>query len=477
MANNKLSLIADLKNSFAPWRIKVRVFKFWEGIDPKTGGPSGLDYIFMDEQGSRIHGKVLKFNRERFVHKLEEGKIYILSKISVCHAEQMYRPTRREYMVFLNASTVVQEINEINGFPKYSFDFVKLNTLAEHKDNVFLNDIIGIFLDSSDVKIVKDNKIIREIFIQDDTTANVRVVLWGDLANNFVKPTNLSDKPIFILSSTSADFYRVTQRYSVSSRESSNYYFDLDIPEVRFLKNSQIEVGESSGGIDWTTNNRKTITAMLDDYKPNSPEVFYTCTARYSNFEGKYTYPACAKCTRKVVRTGGTLKCPRCTTPQSITQAIVSKISIHDISGTCIVSLFGNKAAEMLSIDLEELLEYEQLGVNLGDIFEQARGTDYIFEVKMSTYQDNMSLAINRTKVIHSIPDDDGPLDNEANNDDPPSFGMVSIKQEKDDDELQSNPQAYDDDDGNKHKVIHDIQDDDENKTDIAPSFRMVTIK
>ncbi|PIA32956.1 hypothetical protein AQUCO_04300131v1 [Aquilegia coerulea] len=136
----------------------------------------------------------------------------------------------------------------------------------------------------------------------------------------------------------------------------------------------------------------------------------------------------------------------------------------------------------MLSIDLEELLEYEQLGVNLGDIFEQARGTDYIFEVKMSTYQDNMSLAINRTKVIHSIPDDDGPLDNEANNDDPPSFGMVSIKQEKDDDELQSNPQAYNDDDGNKHKVvtktvIHDIQDDDENKTDIALSFRMVTIK
>ncbi|KAF5195886.1 hypothetical protein FRX31_014527, partial [Thalictrum thalictroides] len=272
MANKKITLIADLKNKFASWSIKVRVFKSWEGIDPKTGGPSGLDYIFVDEQSSRIHGKVLQSKRDRFEGKLEEGKIYILSKISVFQAEHNYRPTRREFMVFLNASTTVHELNEIDGFPKFSFDFIKLNTLAERKENVYLNDIIGIYIDSSELKTVKDNKIIREVWVQDETATNVRVVLWGDLANNFVKPTNISQKPIFILSSTTVDFYRVTQKYSVHSRESSNYYFDLDIPEALFLKSSHFEVGESSEVNDWTSNNRRTIAEMLDEYKPHSIE-------------------------------------------------------------------------------------------------------------------------------------------------------------------------------------------------------------
>ncbi|KAF5186532.1 hypothetical protein FRX31_023881 [Thalictrum thalictroides] len=124
----------------------------------------------------------------------------------------------------------------------------------------------------------------------------------------------------------------LTQKYSVNSRDSSSYYFDLDIPEVQFLKTSHFEVGESSASNNWTTNNTKSIADM----------VFYTCVANYSNFEGKYTYPSCAKCNRRALRNSGNLKCPKCTTPQGITQAIITRISIHDQSGTCVVSLFGN---------------------------------------------------------------------------------------------------------------------------------------
>ncbi|KAF5179337.1 hypothetical protein FRX31_031076 [Thalictrum thalictroides] len=156
-------------------------------------------------QGSRIHGKVLKFNRARFIDKLEEGNIYILSKVSVYTAEQHYRPTRREYMVFLNNSTIVQRVDEIDGFPKFSFDFIKLDTLAERRDNVFLNDIVGVYIDSSEVTKIKDGKRLREIWIRDETANSVRVVLWGDLADKFVKPTNVVEKPIFVLSSASVD--------------------------------------------------------------------------------------------------------------------------------------------------------------------------------------------------------------------------------------------------------------------------------
>ncbi|KAF5188648.1 hypothetical protein FRX31_021765, partial [Thalictrum thalictroides] len=87
MATKKLSLISDLKNTYAQWTIKVRVLKFWEGLDTKksitsglvTSG-SGLDYILVDQKGNCIHAKVLKSSKESFKDKLEEQKTYIISK-------------------------------------------------------------------------------------------------------------------------------------------------------------------------------------------------------------------------------------------------------------------------------------------------------------------------------------------------------------------------------------------------------------
>ncbi|KAF5184045.1 hypothetical protein FRX31_026365 [Thalictrum thalictroides] len=99
--------------------------------------------------------------------------------------------------------------------------------------SIIPTDVVGVYIDSSDVTKIKDGKRLREIWIRDETANSVRVVLWGDLADKFVKPTNVVEKPIFVLSSTSVDYYKVTQKYSVNSRDSSSYYFDLDIPEEK----------------------------------------------------------------------------------------------------------------------------------------------------------------------------------------------------------------------------------------------------
>ncbi|KAF5184735.1 hypothetical protein FRX31_025678, partial [Thalictrum thalictroides] len=146
MATKKLSLISNLKNTYAQWTIKVRVLKFWEGLDTKksitsglvTSG-SGLDYILVDQKGNCIHAKVLKSSKESFKDKLEEQKTYIISKMSVYRPELGYRPTKHEFMVFFNANTNVQEVDEMATMPKFSFDFIKLNTLADQKDNIYLN--------------------------------------------------------------------------------------------------------------------------------------------------------------------------------------------------------------------------------------------------------------------------------------------------------------------------------------------------
>ncbi|KAF5176298.1 hypothetical protein FRX31_034115 [Thalictrum thalictroides] len=252
-------------------------------------------------------------------------------------------------MAVLNANTVVQEVTELPDFPRYSFDFIKLNTLAQHNNNDFLNDVIGIFVGCSEVQTVRNNKIIREIWLQDETDTNVRVVLWGDMANSFAKPTDLSDKPIFVLSSTSIDFYTGTNKYTVNSRPSSNYYFDLDIPEARFLKNR-----------------------------------------------------------------------------------IVIRLSIQDSIGSCIVSLFGNLAVEMLDKQLQEILELEQIGVRIDDLFDEAKMKEFIFQIKMTTYQDKLSLSMTKLQVVQDILEANGGSDMMENNTKSPKIlELVTVKQEK----------------------------------------------
>ncbi|KAF5206654.1 hypothetical protein FRX31_003759, partial [Thalictrum thalictroides] len=111
---------------------------------------------------------------------------------------------------------------------------------------------------------------------------------------------------------------------------------------------------------------------------------------------------------------------------------IVTRISIQDISGSCIVTIFGNKVAEMLDKKLEEIQEFEEMGLNLGELFEETKAKEFIFEIKMTTYRDDMSLTITKSKVVHVIPD----FDDSENGDDitnvPQGFDLVEIKQEKD---------------------------------------------
>ncbi|KAF5176334.1 hypothetical protein FRX31_034079 [Thalictrum thalictroides] len=58
-----------------------------------------------------------------------------------------------------------------------------------------------------------------------------------------------------------------------------------------------------------------------------------------------------------------------------------------------------------------------------------------------------MSLSITRSKLIHTIPDDDDFLNGEDGTDITPSFEMVAVKKEKDDIEIPPDPQVVDDED------------------------------
>ncbi|KAF5181260.1 hypothetical protein FRX31_029153 [Thalictrum thalictroides] len=190
------------------------------------------------------------------------------SKFSIFTVKLDHRPTRHGFWILLNSDTKIQEVDEIHDFPTMKpFSFIKLNTLQEHQSNTFLNDVVGLYRNSTQLKEVKGGKVNRDIWIQDET-AIVKVTLWGEMAKNFIAPTNLSNKPVFVVSSTVVNYFDQTKEYSINAKPLSNYYFDLDIPEVEFLKNSEIDMNKEFN--DWTTKNRKTISEIIESYNANS---------------------------------------------------------------------------------------------------------------------------------------------------------------------------------------------------------------
>ncbi|PIA60706.1 hypothetical protein AQUCO_00300310v1 [Aquilegia coerulea] len=81
----------------------------------------------------------------------------------------------------------------------------------------------------------------------------------------------------------------------------------------------------------------------------------------------------------------------------------------------------------MIQRDLQEILELEQIGVQLDDLFDEPKMKEFILQIKMSTYQQKMSLSITKLQVLQ---------DNENTIEVPEIYKMVKVKQEKNDDDL-----------------------------------------
>ncbi|PIA29248.1 hypothetical protein AQUCO_06100038v1 [Aquilegia coerulea] len=125
---------------------------------------------------------------------------------------------------------------------------------------------------------------------------------------------------------------------------------------------------------------------------------------------------------------------------------IVFRLAIQDNNDSCVVSLFGNLAAEMIQRDLQEILELEQIGVQLDDLFDEPKMKEFILQIKMSTYQEKMSLSITKLQVLQDnkntieVPEIykmESESDNNENTIEVPEiYKMVKVKQEKNDNDL-----------------------------------------
>uniref|UniRef100_M8B8U6 Replication protein A 70 kDa DNA-binding subunit B/D first OB fold domain-containing protein n=1 Tax=Aegilops tauschii TaxID=37682 RepID=M8B8U6_AEGTA len=176
MAHDMLHEISNQKDS---WKVKVRIIRLWDAINLSNNELISLDMIILDEEGTMIHGKVMKHMVNKFRPLIQEGLVYMIANFKVMCAMN-FRPVESEKFLNFLHTTKIQEIKGIS---------------------------LGIY---------RDQKI------------NIR--LWGNKVSQIDED---SLGRVVIVTSTTV---RKLKEYSLSSTGATRVYIDLDIPETNELQ-------------------------------------------------------------------------------------------------------------------------------------------------------------------------------------------------------------------------------------------------
>eukprot|EP00347_Sterkiella_histriomuscorum_P022069 403331791 len=195
--------IKDLNTaSGEDWFIKGRVTKKGKKIVYATGFMLKIELI--DKEGTQIEGTFYKDSCDKFIDKIEEGKIYVIGKGQIANANKKFTSIQNDYRIIFTEHSHVQEYvsmkdeveskqsHQSEHFQRFKFNFLKISDVLSCIHNLKQIDVIGINISKDpkrdDIEVKFDygknnvkGRLILEIV--DNSNESINVTLWGELSN------------------------------------------------------------------------------------------------------------------------------------------------------------------------------------------------------------------------------------------------------------------------------------------------------
>ncbi|KAG8937310.1 Replication factor A protein 1 [Tulasnella sp. 418] len=391
------------------WVIKVRVT---QKSDIRTfSGKNGEGKLFtvtlMDETGE-IRATAFNNVVDDLYDKLEEGKVYYISKARVNIAKKKFNNTGGDFEIALDKLTQIEECMDASGMPSVSFNFVELAKLEEKpKDSTC--DVIGIVKQVGDFENIttRAGKSLskRDLTLVDKSQYSVRVTLWGKQAENFVA----ENQPVVAFKNVKiGDFGGRT----LSLISTSTIHPNPDISEAHLLRGwfdreghaTSFTAQSSSGGGGGGTQglNRKdllTIAAIRDSNIGKSDNAdFFSCrgTIIFIRNSDSIMYTACPaeKCNKKVNETSsGDWRCEKCdrSYPQPDHRYLMA-ISVADHTGQLWLQAFNEVGQQVIGMTARDLYDLQMSDAAAATAaVTKAQGSTWNFScrAKQDTFNDN----------------------------------------------------------------------------------------
>nr|ABA94635.1 hypothetical protein LOC_Os11g38310 [Oryza sativa Japonica Group] len=376
------NLITALTPKNDRWRIKVKVIRLWDAVNPTMVDEFyGIQMIVLDAEGNSIHVSISKQLANHFRPKIKINSIYTFKNFKVMEHDK-YRVLKNNLKILFYHDTIVKEtclyldvIGLLSGMKPIEQRMLGKNTSRERVCNM------------------------REIELLLLEGEKVKITLWGDILANMVDDDLLGKQTVFIATGLLVKEYEKLLSFGVTS--STEVFLDMEIPasmEILSRHNAEkvlptmIEVDASTQGTieEQMFYNRKTLKEITELRYSNIQQKEFICTVKAKIEEIKsrnWWYMSCDKCfcgTRKESNVYICNSCGKEAVNPKPRYVINLEISDHTTRTTCTIfneeaeRIFGHKSVSTM---LEE--QNGQIDM-IPDTIRQICGRILIFRLKLT---------------------------------------------------------------------------------------------
>ncbi|KAH8099587.1 replication factor-a protein [Cristinia sonorae] len=400
------------------WTIRARVtnksdMKSWSN---QKGEGKLFNVTFMDETGE-IRATAFNAVAETLYDKMEEGKVYYVSKAKVNLAKRQFSNLSNEYEISLERNTEIEECRDAGSFPAIRYNFVDLGKLQDLTKESFC-DIIAVVKEVGEATefTSKFNKtsLKRELTVVDQSGYSVRLTLWGKTAEKW----NHTDQPIVAFKGLKVgDFGGRT----LSMAGSSSYEVNPDIPESHGLRGWFDSVGSAASfqshtntfsGSGGAVNFNRAAMLSIEEVKTkdlgNGDKAdFFSTRATVMHLKSdNIAYPACPNtgCSKKVFDQHDGWRCEKCDRSfEKPEYRYIISMAVSDYSGQAWFqgfndlgeALFKRPANEVVAIKDSDDARYNKL-------VEEVNGQQFNFacRAKQDTYNETTRTRYGVQKIL-----------------------------------------------------------------------------
>ncbi|KAH9928151.1 replication factor-a protein [Fomitopsis serialis] len=388
------------------WTIKARVvqksdIRTWSN---QRGEGKLFSVTLMDETGEI---KATGFNQvvDELYDKIQEGKVYFISRARVNLAKKKFSNVQNEYELNLERNTEVEECVDATNMPTVRYNFVELAKLTDlTKDSIC--DVIGVVREVTPLTelISKAGKTLqkRELTLVDRSGYSVRLTLWGKQAESFVG----DDQPVVAIKAANVSDFGGR---SLSMFTTSIMQINPDIPEAHALRGWYDAAGSgqtyqaysnSGAGAGNFTQFERTEILPLNEVKTRelgTSDKVDTFSARATVMHIKtdnIAYPACQTqgCSKKVLESHDGWRCEKCNKSWDKPHyRYIFPMACADYSGQAWLQGFNEVGEALFDMPANEIIEIrDRDDIEFTKVVERAVGTAYNFacRARQETFND-----------------------------------------------------------------------------------------
>ncbi|PPQ98811.1 hypothetical protein CVT24_003365 [Panaeolus cyanescens] len=309
------------------WTIKARVTQKSE--IKKWSNPRGEGKLFnvtlMDDTGE-IRGTGFNVVVDELYPKLQEGKVYYISKARVNLAKKKFSNVNNDYELHFERNTEVEECHDTSNLPSVKYNFVPLSSLGDLPPDSIC-DVIAIVKEVSPVTEITSQKLSRtlqkrELTLVDESKASVTLTLWGKQAESY----DADDAPVVAFKGVKVGEFRGGRTLSMFSSSTMQVnpeidasfklrgWYDSGGANESFTAQSTTSAGSSSSG-PFNRNEMRTFDEVkTQGYGLPEKPVFFSARGTIMHIRENISYPACPTdgCNKKVNEMGDSWRCEKC---------------------------------------------------------------------------------------------------------------------------------------------------------------------